>query len=158
MEAYVKKNIKPYEDAEFMFAYADGIIGRAFHLKDFNELHEISNQLLEFIKQLKNGDYVIRKKFSEYVEKYKNKSEFIFFTLVSIYRDIAMCARFGKSARILNENYRQTLYEMSKSVDYNKSQDCIKIIDNTWRILGRNANFKIAIDTMLIKLQEDYND
>jgi len=158
MEAYIIENAKPYANPEFMYAYADGIIGRAMHLKDFNESLELSSQLFEFIQQLGSGGYLIRKKMSEFFEKNNKKNEYIFFSLISFYRDIAMCIRFGKMARLLNENNRLALFEMSMTLSYSKLQERITIIDNTWKILGRNANYKIAVDTMLIKLQEENHD
>ena len=86
-------------------------------------------------------------------EKGEN-SDFVMFTLISFYRDIVHAVRFGKNASLQNKEYKNALYDMGRDIGYHNAVRCIKIIDNTWKNISRNAAYKLAIEDMIIKLQE----
>ena len=142
-------------DESFVISYADGIIGRVMDLKDGQALELIRNSLFEMICSMPDG--MDSKNYLSVFEKNKDKDEYIFYTLLAFYRDILMCAKFGKGAEIQNKNKRLEIFEMSSILKATGAYACIDIIDEAWKRLGRNVNYKLCIETMLIRLQEESN-
>jgi DNA polymerase-3 subunit delta' len=143
-------------DKDFIISYADGIIGRTVELKDGNALEVIRDSLTDMICKMPDISDV-KSITTEIFEKNKDKIEYIFFTMLTLYRDIALFAKFGKTAEIQNKNRKRELFEISNYLKYSGAGKCIDIIDDTWKKIGRNVNYKLCIDLMLIRLQEAAN-
>lgn len=143
------------EDEESLVcAYADGIIGRVFDFGDGEKVREIRKNVLDTMCSLYRGGYDARKQMSDILSEKGENSDFVMFTLISFYRDIVHAVRFGKNASLQNKEYKNALYDMGRDIGYHNAVRCIKIIDNTWKNISRNAAYKLAIEDMIIKLQE----
>ncbi|MBQ8827596.1 MAG: hypothetical protein IJZ90_00445 [Clostridia bacterium] len=135
-------------------SYADGIIGRVYEFGDWDEIKSLQKQILEAMCELCNGKYESRKKLISIMNKKGEESELVLFTLISFYRDIMHLVRFGKNARLQNKEYKDKLYDTGRDIGYYNAKACIKIIDDTWKDIMRNAAYSLAVENMAIKLQE----
>lgn len=144
-------------DDKVVFSYADGIIGRAISYFQDEEINAVRDKLLEVVTGLNKQDAEFRINCTAYVSKQKNYKEFLFFTLMSFYRDIAVLARYGKYGELQNPRQLSALNEVAAKTGYYRAMECLKIIDKTWSRIRQNTNYELAVGNMFIKLQEVLN-
>lgn len=144
-------------DDKVVFSYADGIIGRAISYFQDEEINEVRDKLLEVVSGLHREGAEFRINSTNYASKQKDYKEFLFFTLMSFYRDIAMLARYGKYAELQNPKQMTALNEVAGRVGYYKAVKCLEIINKTWLRIRQNTNYELALGNMFIKLQEVLN-
>ena len=141
-------------DDSGVFIYADGLPGRAISYFQDTEINEIRTELLNAVEKLAAGGAADRIRCTKLLLDLKDRREFVFFTLLSFYRDIAQAARYGKHANLQNRQQAAAIAELSKSIGFYKAEDCIEIVDKTWKRLKQNVNYDLAVSNMLIKIQE----
>ena len=145
--------LDPGEDS-VVFSYADGIIGRAISYFRDPEINEIRAELMGVIEGLARDGAAFRIKSAKYIARLKEKKEFVFFTLLSFFRDIAQLARYGSTVKLQNKRQASSIAEAAEQIGYYKAEMCLGIIDKTWRRLKQNVNYDLASGNMLIQLQE----
>ncbi len=139
---------------EMICGYADGIIGRALEIQNYDVFLTLREKGLEILRLLpgRRVDFLIR--FSQYFEKHAEYKEFLFFTLNSLLRDIMLLGRYGHEARLQNAYAKDVLQKLSEEIDYHQAMRCIQILQEAWTMLGKNVNYKLTVDSTAIKLQE----
>ena len=150
----MRNGVTDDEEEALVCAYADGIIGRVYDFGDGEEVRRIRENVLESMCGLYRGGFDERKRLSAILGEKGEDSDFVMFTLLSFYRDIVHLVRFGKNAGLQNKEYKERLYEVGRDIGYYNAIRCIRIIDDTWKNISRNAAYKLAIEDMIIKLQE----
>lgn len=146
-------NVDVDEEA-LVCTYADGIIGRVFDFGDGEEIKNLRRNVLDTMCGLYRGGFDERKRMSVILSEKGENSDLALFTLISLYRDIVHLVRFGKNAALQNKEYKDKLYDVGRDIGYYNAIRCIKIIDETWKNISRNAAYKLAVEDMIIKLQE----
>jgi len=141
-----------------VFAYADGIPGRAIEYFNDEEINQLRMDLFSDIKQVTFEGCIGRLEAGKHLVPLKEKKEFVFFTLLSYYRDVALISRYGKGAEIQNKQQIRALSEIAEKIGFYKAEKCLGIIDETWNRLRKNVNYELGIGYMLIKIQEVIND
>lgn len=141
------------EKLALVCAYADGIIGRAEQIGEGKETEEIRQAVPEIIETAANDKFAASKQLSGLLTKSEDSKAFVFFTLRSFYRDIQIAARYGSKSELMNPDFRETIARLAGKIGYHKAARNAEIVDETWRMLGRNANLKLATDRMIIHLQ-----
>lgn len=144
----------PSTDEELICAYADGIIGRALEIQNFDQFRQLRERLAEILRLLCQGKTSFLLDFSELFDKNQAHKEFLFFSLNSFFRDVMMMSRFANQTELQNVQFRDTIKKLADSVGYHKSAACIAIIGEAWAMLGRNVNYKLTVDSTAIRLQE----
>ena len=152
-QALSDRMLDPGED-KVVFSYADGIIGRALSYFQDETINEVRESLLNIVAGLHQEGAEFRIKAASYVAKQKETKEFVFFTLMSFYRDIAMVARYGKFAEVQNPKQINTVTEVAGKIGYYRSVKCLELIDKTWLRIRQNTNYELAVSNMFIKIQE----
>lgn len=154
--AYRKMRHSNYdaEEESLVCTYADGIIGRVYDFGDGEDIKNLRKNVLEAMCGLYRGSFDERKRLVGILNEKGENSDLALFTLISLYRDIVHLVRFGKNATLQNKEYKETLYDIGRDIGYYNAIRCIKIIDETWKNISKNAAYKLAIEDMIIKLQE----
>lgn len=142
---------------DFIYSYADGIPGRALEFESDSDIMSIRKEIVGLISDLKKGGVGIRKKASKFFEENTEKKEFLFYSLMSVYRDIMILARFGRKVKVQNAGLENELTGLAGEIGYYKAEECLNFIDDAWKSIGRNVNYKLAVELMFIKLQEAVN-
>ena len=137
-----------------VFVYADGLQGRAISYFQDMEINDIRAELMGVVEKLSSGRASERIKCTKYLSDLKGRKEFVFFTLMSFYRDIAQISRYGRNSRLQNRQQAEKIAELAQSIGFYRAEDCIEIIDKTWKRLKQNVNYDLAVSNMLIKMQE----
>lgn len=137
-----------------VLVYADGLPGRAIAYFQDGEINSIRTELMRMVETLASGGASGRIKCTKYLSDMKDRKEFIFFTLLSFYRDIAQISRYGKYAELQNKQQAAAIGTLAERIGFYKAEDCIETIDRTWKRLKQNVNYDLAVSNMLIKIQE----
>lgn len=139
---------------ELVCGYADGIIGRALAIQDYEIFLDLRKQSLEILQLLpgNHAEFLIR--FSHFFEKNADYKEFLFFTMNSLFRDIMLIGRYGHEAIFQNEYARAAIQKLAEGISYHQAVRCIYILEGAWALLGKNVNYKLTVDSTAIKLQE----
>ena len=152
-QALEDRMIDPGDD-EVVFSYADGIIGRAIEYYDDSASAEIRDELLNIVLGLKKGGVDFRMKAADRLSALKARKDFVFFTLLSYYRDIAALGRYGSFSKAENPGRLSELKEGAKSIGYYDAMNCIDIINKAWQRIRQNSNYELVTAAMLIEIQE----
>lgn len=135
-------------------AYADGIIGRALDIADFEIFKQIPTEALAVLSLLPGGkvDFLIR--FTRLFEQNEENREFVFFSVLSLLRDAMTMARYGNRCDLQNEQFRREIERLAETLGYHHAVDSIRILNDAWGLLRRNINYKLMVGSTAIKLQE----
>ena len=152
-EALREKKISE-EELSVICAYADGLIGRAKSYFEDTDADEIRDHLLRYIESTCTGKTRARIEAADYVIKEEARKEFVFFTLMSFYRDIAVSCRYGKRVKLQNVKEHGKIFEIGKKIGFYKAEACLLLLDETWKQIIQNVNYKLAVGNMFIKIQE----
>ena len=147
-------NLLDAGDDSGVLVYADGLPGRAIAYFQDGEINNIRAELMGVIETLASGGASGRIKCTKYISDLKDRKEFVFFTLLSFYRDIAQTARYGKYAELQNKQQTAAISALAGNIGFYKAEYCIEMIDRTWKRLKQNVNYDLAVSNMLIKIQE----
>lgn len=152
-DALRDKAVSP-EELSVICAYADGLIGRAKSYFEDAEADEIRNSLFRLIENICTGRTLARVEAANYVIREESRKEFVFFTLMSFYRDIAMSCRYGKRVPLQNVKESGKIAEIGKKIGFYKAEACLTLLDAAWKQIIQNVNYKLAVGNMFIKIQE----
>ena len=149
-EKYPSKDI----DDEILCEYSDGIIGRAFSMADSDEYKKMSESVFCSLEHLSDGKGKSLCEFENLLAENAKNKEMFFYVLLSVLRDIMMAGRYGKTAAIQNVQIADKIYNISDKIDYHKASKCIIKVNDAWRLLQKNVNYKLATDMLAVRLQE----
>ncbi len=135
-------------------AYADGIIGRALGIENFEIFKQIPLEVLETLSLLHRGkvDFLIR--FTRLFEQNEEHKDFVFFAMDSVLRDVMVMARYGNQSDLQNEPFRREIQRLAEELGYHHAVESIQILNDAWGLLRRNINYKLMVGSTAIKLQE----
>lgn len=140
------------DEADFICAYADGIIGRAFTFSGQKDASWLRNKVLETMSLLagRRSDYTLA--FTSMMDENKDKKEFVFFVMCSFMRDCVISARLGSGAELQNKSFRDKIIEVASKAGYHGAQKCLDFITKAWTDIGRNVNYRLVSGSLAIEL------
>lgn len=156
IEAFERARGAKAQDTRLLCEYADGIIGRALEMADPNGYEQVLSRLLECIKGLISGGGRALCSMENLFAEYADRKDIFFFTLYSLFRDIALLARYS-DAPLQNVRAKNEIRDINAHIGYHKAMDCIESIGRTWQLISRNVNYRLASDSLSIRLQEVIN-
>lgn len=142
------------DEEELVCSYADGIIGRVHEFTSWDEIRALRSEIADAVCGLCRGGFDARKKLTVLMNKKGEESELVLFTMLSFFRDIMHLVRFGKNAGLQNKEYKDKLYDTGRDIGYYNAIRCINIIDDTRKDIMKNASYNLAVENMVIRLQE----
>lgn len=141
------------DKAELAAALSDGIIGNALRLMDEGFI-KLRRETIEAACSIIKGNALDAFNMYEWFGKNKSSIEDILDIMVSWYRDLIMLKNTSGKRHIINRDYYELLVEESQILSYNRLNVIIKIIMDTKEKLRQNVNFELAIEVMLLNIQE----
>lgn len=154
VEAFVRAHGNLTVDRRVLCEYADGIIGRALTMADPAQYTQICSDILECLSKLAAGGGRALCTFENLLAEYAVQKELFFFLLSSLFRDIAICARYEGSVPLQNVRHAAQIRDLSRAIGYHRALACLEHVGRTWRIVGQNVNYKLASDALAIRVQE----
>lgn len=140
------------KDWDFIVSYSDGVIGTALELVDSPHNLELRDEVLEMAMQLvyDNGTDIF--KLYEIFEKNNDKIDYILRVMLLFFRDILIYNQTSDFSILINSDKKDMIIR-NNSVSLSSLINCIQTIWSTRKALEANANFQLAIEVMLMKIQ-----
>jgi DNA polymerase-3 subunit delta' len=155
-EYLVQHQLAEGNTAAMVAEYAQGSIGQAIELASSEDFLAMRQEILSILENIKEKDKPTLLEQAKQLEAYKQDYRFLDIATVW-YRDILVAKTFGDGRFLIQkEKEKQLLHHAAKD----SIQGILKkqhIIQETKQLLTQNANFRLAMEIMLIKLKESYN-
>ena len=75
--------------------------------------------------------------------------------MLIFYRDILIAKKFGNEKMLINLDKKDIILENLNNFSTEKIYKNIETIDNLSNNIGKNVNYQLAVEVMLMKLQEE---
>ncbi|NMB34556.1 MAG: DNA polymerase III subunit delta' [Clostridium sp.] len=140
--------------ANFIAAYANGIIGRALTLLESEDLKKTRDDIIDILIRMNGEGSESIFEFNALFDGNRDDFEWLLDIMISFYRDLLIA---GKGENMLiNSDKRDIILNNVQRFSVAKILDNIETIEQTRRAIKQNANYQLAIGVMLMKLREEY--
>lgn len=153
IKKYLIDNNVEQKKAELAAALSDGIIGNAMRMLDEDYMH-LREETVEKACSIIKGNALDAFTMYEWFSKNKSSIDDILDNMISWYRDLIMLKSTSDRRHIINRDYYELLVEESQILSYNRLNVIIKVIMDTKEKLRQNVNYELAIEVMLLNIQE----
>lgn len=144
-----------YSEAGFVASYANGVIGRAIELLESEGLKKVRDRVIDALVKLKRAEYEAVYEINALFEESKDDVESLLDVMLSFYRDLLVAGKYGNEIILINSDKKDIILENASGFPIGKLLNNIAVIEETRKNIKKNANFQLAIEVMLMKLQEE---
>ncbi|PYG89191.1 DNA polymerase-3 subunit delta' [Ruminiclostridium sufflavum DSM 19573] len=145
-------NSKPEWD--FIVPYSDGVIGTAIGLLDSPHYLEIRDEVLDKVVQLLNSQDLDLFSLYGLFEKNDDKIDFILRVMLLFFRDMLVYRQTGDFRILINSDKKDMIIK-NTGIKVSGIMKCISAVWSAKKSLEVNANFQLAIEVMLMKIQQN---
>ena len=143
------------KNLEFITAYADGIPGTALALAGSEEFAALREKTIGLCFQLASSKLVDIFSFYDFFETNKSRVEGIFDIMVLLYRDLLVSKKSSNGNVLINSDKKDMIKENAENFPVDKLISNIEEVEAARKAVKQNANYQLAIEVMLMKLQEE---
>lgn len=143
------------EDRKSVIAFSDGIPGRVEKFIEDKSFHNIRDNTLDLLKDLRAKDDIeIIHRYSPFLSKYRQDWEEVFTCILSYIRDVFIYKETGNKSILINIDKFYDIKIIGEMYSFIKLNRIVNIIKNARRMLVDNVNSSLVFDSMLLKMQE----
>ncbi|WP_313164439.1 DNA polymerase III subunit delta' [Sedimentibacter sp.] len=142
------------EIAELAAFYSKGILNKAINIalgKD--NLLKFREEIIKLFDKIINSDSEIIYDLESYFEEQKDNIDSIIEIMMTWVRDI-MFIKNNMEELIINKDFKQLVKMHGESIKNNSN--IIEYLQQTSENLKSNVNYKLAVDNMLLRIQEEF--
>lgn len=143
------------EKANFIASFSNGIVGKAVKLIKSEGFRKLRDDIIDTIDDIIYSDKFRIFSLSQIFVENKENIEDILDLLTIWFRDIMIIKETGDTRFIINKDKIQLIYKHSNSLSSEKVSDIIENIEKTKEDITSNVNFQLAIEVMLLKIQQE---
>ncbi|KNF09826.1 DNA polymerase III subunit gamma/tau [Gottschalkia purinilytica] len=144
------------EEARFLSSFSNGIIGKAINLYQNEGFKKLREEVITVIDTTLSGDKFKIFSLSEFFDENKENIEDILDMMLMWFRDMLIYKEAGNSEYIINMDKIDIISKHCKSLSQEKIHDIIETIIKTKDSISSRVNYQLAIEVMLLSIQEDY--
>lgn len=144
---------KTAEEANFIADFTKGSIGKSITLSQSEEFFQKRDEIIEIIQSILKGDKAKIFNSTDFFIKNKDDYEEILDIILYWFRDLMIFQQIGDSDLITNRDKIPLLSNQSY-LNIDRINDIIDSIMETKQNIDRNVNYQLAIETMLLGMQE----
>lgn len=145
------------ENIDFIASYADGTIGKALKLAGSNEFNVLRESVIETINNLKAYRLLDVFEIYKFFESNRENINVILDIMTLYYRDLLIVKKTNSNDMLINADKKDIILNGAEKYSVRKLVNNIQIIESARRNIKFNANYQLAIEVMLIKIQEGVN-
>lgn len=145
---------KTEEQAKLIALFSDGSVGRAIELSKSEEFKHLRDETIEKLDVVTNGDKIKIYSTSDFFEQNKEYIDEIMDIVLIWYRDLLIYSETKSEEFIINKDKIDIITSQCRKLTKNKINDLINIVLKTKDDINSNVNFQLAIEVMLLKIQE----
>lgn len=150
-----KEYLELTDEIPFLVMLSGGIIGRAKDIAASQEFRDMRRDIIEIITKLLNHSELDILEAVNYFNDHKNMIESILDLLLLWFRDILFIKELHNENMVINIDMLGRLKEFSRRVSSRAACKIIDIIIDIKKKISMNANYTLAIETMLIQSWEE---
>ena len=154
VEIFTRVHPEIMMDKSILCEYADGIIGRALMMADPAAVNTLCDKILQAVCSLNENGGRGLCAFENLFAENADKKDLFFFTLYSLFRDAAVYGRYQNAAPLQNSQITDKIQRLSGTFGYHGAMECVAHIDRAWKLIGQNVNYKLACDSLAIRIRE----
>ncbi len=155
-EFLIEQQLAQETTAGIFAEYAQGSMGQAKELATSEDFSAMRQEILTMLENIKEQDKPYLLDRAKDLEVYKQDYRFLDIATVW-YRDVLMAKSFGDSRYLIQKDKEKQLLHHAAKDSIQGIIKKLRVIQETKRFLTQNANFRLAMEVMLIKLKESYN-
>lgn len=140
---------------EFIAQYSDGIIGTALELAVSDKFLPLREKTIEIVLEIETT--TSSKSFLDickFFTENKDDIDTILNIMLLVYRDLIVFLVDGKENMLINSDKKNQIINAADKCSLEKLIKNIETIEFIRRSIKQNANYQLAIEAMIIRLQE----
>lgn len=153
-EAVVGKYGNDVKGIDFAVSYADGVIGTALELTGTEEFIGLREKVFDFASHLRNMKLFDILNLYSFFEENKDDFDVILDIMIMFFRDMLVLKETGNENILINSDKKDIIFNNAREYSPGQLVSGIGQIEETRRSVKQNANFQLAVEHMLVKLQE----
>ncbi|HOJ09186.1 MAG TPA: DNA polymerase III subunit delta' C-terminal domain-containing protein [Clostridiales bacterium] len=150
-----KDVVKDAEKMEFIVHYSDGVIGTALELAVSSEFASLREKAFEILLKLSSLDGMEYFDICDFFDDNKSNIDNLLDIMSIYYRDLLMARVNGKENMLINSDKKSKIIEAARKYSVQTLVRNIEAIEFTRRSIKQNANYQLAVETMIMKLREE---
>ncbi len=150
----IKLYLKGYEadSVDLAANYSKGILNKAINIIEGNDdIMKKRQEIIKIFDRIVNSDSEIIYELENYFDDNKENIDSIVEIMIMWIRDVIFVKNKMENL-VINKDYIALLKKQGKNME--NDSDIIEFMQNTSDNIKSNVNYKIAIDNMLLKIQE----
>jgi DNA polymerase III subunit delta' len=140
---------------DFVVSYADGVIGTALQLAGSEEFAVLREKILDILIKLPRNKLLYIFEAYDFFEAGKDQVSDILNMMLTFYRDLLLAKRSRNEKILINSDKKDIILNNVSHFSVQKLMKNIETVEETHKMIRQNANFQLAIEVMLMKLQEE---
>lgn len=120
-------------------------------LREGEDFYKIRDEIIALVDDLLKGNHLKAFTSIDFFTSKKDRIDEILDIMIYFFRDLAIYKEIGASRLLLNGDSLDKL-ELQSSIDIDRIYDIIYKIEETKTNIGRNVNFNLSIETMLLNI------
>ena len=152
-ELLMAKYNKTLEEASFIAHFTKGSVGKSIMLSQSEEFFQKREEVIDIIDNIIEGNKLKIFSSIDFFSKNKDYYEEILDIILYWFRDLIIYKEIGESKLIINKD-KIPLLSRQSFLNLNHINDIIENIMETKQSIERNINYQLAIETMLLGMQE----
>ncbi|MFA5523204.1 MAG: DNA polymerase III subunit delta' [Tissierellales bacterium] len=153
-EALIDKFNRSQEQARFIASFSNGIIGKAIELSSSDDFRQLREGTIEKLDLVINGDKLKAFSASEFFLQNKESIDEIMDIVLLWYRDLLIYKETKKIDLIINMDKVALISNQCQKLSKQKIMDILDIARRTKEDIHSNVNLQLAIELMLLNIQE----
>lgn len=153
VEDFLRSEKKMDDEAKLYAAFSQGIVSRSLKLLESEIFQKTREGVEKFLDYVLDNNIVNILGLVPYMEKNKDQIDEILDIAISYFRDMLFCKE-KMCEKIVNLDKKELIEEYSSKFAYFHILSIIDIIEETRKALRSNCNFNLAIEVMLLNIQE----
>lgn len=142
-------------EASFIASYADGVIGKAKELLESSEFKELREKTIGILLKLNESNLKDIFFAYDFFEENKEKIQEILDIMLIFYRDVLVAKKFGNEKMLINLDKKDIILKNLNNFSTEKIYKNIEVINDFGNNIKKNVNYQLAVEVMLMKLQEE---
>lgn len=155
IEDYLERvhQVSPGE-ARILAAFSDGFLGKAVRLKESQEFQAERENVIKLIEKLLRKEPLQSFSLVEFFKDHKKNIEEILDLMLIWFRDMLLLDETGSEKLLINLDQKNRLERHIESIRKERIPYMIEQIEEAKRNIKANVNFELAIEVMLLRIQE----
>lgn len=141
------------EEAKFIINFTKGSVGQAIKLSQSEDFFQRRDKVLKIIDDIIKGNTYRVFDSENFFKESKEDWEEILDIILYWFRDLILYKELGKSELLLNKD-KISLLSSQVFLKEERINDIIEKVAKVKKDIQRNVNYQLAIETMLLSMQE----